>query len=158
MSDSLNVGDVAPDFTLPSIENDAVRLADFRGKTLVLYFYPKDDTPGCTTEACAFRDLTAAFEAAGAAIVGISPDPVKKHGAFAAKYGLSFPLLADVGSVICQAYGVWKEKSMYGRKYMGVERTTFVIGPDGRIQRVYPKVSVTAHAATVLRDLPSTAR
>ncbi len=143
-------GTVAPEFTLTSTEGTVTALAAFRGRLLVLYFYPKDDTTGCTAEACSFRDLRAEFDRAGATIVGVSPDPVKSHQRFSSKYGLNFPLLADVGAAVCQAYGVWKEKSMYGRKYMGVERSTFVIDGAGVVRGVYRKVSVTGHAEAML--------
>lgn len=119
----------------------------------MLYFYPKDDTSGCTAEACAFRDLSGEFAAHGAAIVGVSPDPIKSHARFVGKYGLNFPLLADEGARVASDYGVWKEKSMYGRKYMGVERTTVLIDRDGVVRKLYPKVSVTGHADAVLVDL-----
>ena len=150
------VGQRAPAFKLPSSSGGDLGPEDFVGKqALVLYFYPKDDTTGCTAEACQFRDLSAEFAAAGAAIVGVSPDPLKSHGKFVGKYGLNFPLLADEGAKACQQYGVWKEKSMYGRKYMGVERTTFLIDRDGVVRKVYPKVSVTGHAEAVLEDVAS---
>jgi peroxiredoxin Q/BCP len=148
------VGQPAPAFRLPSSAGGELGPEDFRGKqALVLYFYPKDDTTGCTAEACQFRDLQAAFGSRGAAVVGVSPDPLKSHARFAGKYGLAFPLLADEGARVCQQYGVWKEKSMYGRKYMGVERTTFLIDRDGLVRKIYPKVSVTGHAETVLGDV-----
>jgi len=126
-------------------------LADFRGKSaLVLYFYPKDDTPGCTTQACGFRDMTPDFEAAGAAIVGVSPDDSASHLAFAEKFALPFPLLADPDHAVAEAYGVWKEKNNYGKKYMGIERTTFVVDRAGHVARVYPRVKVEDHAPAVL--------
>lgn len=154
MSEAVQVGERAPAFRLPASTGGELGPADFVGKqALVLYFYPKDDTTGCTAEACQFRDLSASFAAAGAAVVGVSPDPLKSHARFAGKYGLGFPLLADEGAVVCQQYGVWKEKSMYGRKYMGVERTTLLIDRDGIVRKVYPKVSVTGHADAVLKDL-----
>jgi peroxiredoxin Q/BCP len=139
---------------LPSSTGGELGPEDFVGKqALVLYFYPKDDTAGCTAEACQFRDLQGHFAAAGAAVVGVSPDPLKSHGKFVGKYGLNFPLLADEGARVCQQYGVWKEKSMYGRKYMGVERTTLLIDRGGIVRKVYPKVSVTGHADAVLNDV-----
>jgi peroxiredoxin Q/BCP len=148
------VGAPAPTFRLPSSTGGDLGPGDFRGEqALVLYFYPKDDTSGCTAEACQFRDLRAEFAARGAAIVGVSPDPLKSHARFIGKHGLTFPLLADEGARVCQQYGVWKEKSMYGRKYMGVERTTFLIDRDGLVRKVYRKVSVTGHADAVLKDL-----
>lgn len=146
----LRIGDVAPDFTLPRDGGENIRLSDFRGRSLVVYFYPKDDTSGCTTEAMDFTALAPEFEKAGAAIVGISPDPVKKHDKFVAKYALSIPLAADEERQTIEAYGVWQEKSLYGRRYMGVERSTFLIGPDGRIARIWPKVKVKGHAEEVL--------
>lgn len=146
-------GEPAPSFRLPSSTGGELGPADFIGKqALVLYFYPKDLTTGCTAEACAFRDLQTEFAAKGTAIVGVSPDALKSHGKFVEKHELNFPLLADEGAAVCQLYGVWLEKSMYGRRYMGVERTTFLIDRDGVIRKVYPKVSVTGHADAVLRD------
>jgi peroxiredoxin Q/BCP len=143
-------GQRAPDFTLPDQDGKDISLASLRGRPAVLYFYPKDDTPGCTTEACSFRDARADYEAAGAAVVGVSPDDVKSHGKFAKKHGLNFTLLADVGAKVCAAYGVWKEKSMYGRTYMGVERTTFVIDREGIVRKVFAKVKVAGHSDAVL--------
>jgi peroxiredoxin Q/BCP len=154
----LNVGEPAPRFRLPSSTGGELGPEDFVGKqALVLYFYPKDDTTGCTAEACQFRDLQADFAAAGAAVVGLSPDPLKSHTKFVGKHGLNFPLLADEGAKVCQQYGVWKEKSLYGRRYMGVERTTLLIDRDGIVRKVYPKVSVTGHADAVLKDLKALA-
>lgn len=154
MSDLPTIGQPAPPFRLPASTGGELGPADFRGRqALVLYFYPKDDTTGCTAEACAFRDLAAEFAAKGAAIVGVSPDPLKAHARFVGKYGLNFPLLADEGSKVCQLYGVWKEKSMYGRRYMGVERTTLLIDREGVVRKLYPKVSVAGHADAVLSDL-----
>jgi thioredoxin-dependent peroxiredoxin len=156
MSDTspmLNPGDQAPDFTLPDQHGDPVRLADLRGKTVVLYFYPKADTPGCTTQACGVRDHRADYSQAGAVVLGVSPDPVKRVAKFDDKYGLGFPLLADEDHAVAEAYGVWVEKSMYGRKYMGNERTTFVIGPDGVIQDVFRSVKPAEHDQLVLGAL-----
>jgi thioredoxin-dependent peroxiredoxin len=141
----LSPGDPAPDFTLPDQNGDPVRLADFTGKTVVLYFYPKADTPGCTTQACGVRDHQTDYKSAGAVVLGVSPDPVKATAKFDAKYGLGFPLLADEGHEVAERYGVWVEKSMYGRKYMGNERTTFVIGPDGKIKEILHKVKPAEH-------------
>jgi len=149
----LSVGDKAPIFKLKDDSGEEVSLEDFKGKTVVLYFYPKDDTPGCTTEACGFRDEKKSFAGKKAVIVGVSADPVEAHVKFKKKYGLPFQLLSDPEKKAIEAYGVWKEKSMYGRKYMGIERTTFVIAGDGRIQRIFPKVSVTGHVAEVLGSL-----
>jgi len=144
-------GTPAPDFTLPTQAGDApISLSGLRGKNVVLYFYPKDDTPGCTTESCAFRDLSAEFEDAGAVILGISLDDVDSHRKFAQKYALSFPLLADTDAAVSTAYGVYKEKNMYGRKSMGIERTTFVIDAEGKIARVFPRVKVDQHGDEVL--------
>jgi peroxiredoxin Q/BCP len=156
MSDaqSVRAGEPAPDFTLPASTGENVSLSDFRGKqAVVLYFYPKDDTPGCTKEACSFRDLSAEFAAKGAVILGVSPDSVDSHRKFRDKYHLPFTLLADQGAEVATQYGVWKEKSMYGRTFMGVERTTVVIDKDGRIRKVFPKVSVDGHADEVLAAL-----
>jgi peroxiredoxin Q/BCP len=146
-------GDTAPDFTLPDQDGEQVSLSSFRGKPVVLYFYPKADTPGCTTQACGVRDHRADYDHAGAVVLGVSPDPVKKVKAFDDKYGLAFPLLADADHSVAEAYGVWGEKSMYGRKYMGVERTTFVIGADGVIQEVFRRVKPAQHDELVLGAL-----
>lgn len=143
-------GQLAPDFTLPTDTGDALTLSSLRGQWVVLYAYPKDDTSGCTTEACEFRDLFPKFKKGKAVILGISPDSVKSHQKFKAKYELPFTLLADEEKVALQAYDIWKEKSMYGRKYMGVERTTFVIDPGGRIARVFEKVKPAGHAEEVM--------
>jgi len=150
---TVDVGDTAPDFTLPDQHGDDVSLSALRGKTVVLYFYPKADTPGCTTQACGIRDHRADFERAGAVVLGVSPDPVKKIAKFDDKYGLSFPLLADEDHAVAEAYGVWVQKSMYGRTYMGNERSTFVIGPDGVVQQVLRKVKPGEHDALVLGAL-----
>ena len=150
----LTVGAPAPEFHLTAVTREGEKtlsLADFAGKSsVVLYFYPKDDTPGCTTEACAFRDMLPQFQAAGSTILGISPDDAESHRQFAEKHALPFPLLADPDHSVAEAYGVWKEKNNYGRKYMGIERTTFVIGKDGKIAKVYPRVKVDQHADAVL--------
>jgi peroxiredoxin Q/BCP len=145
-------GEPAPDFTLPSqIGDTPIRLSDFRGKqAVVLYFYPKDDTPGCTTESCTFRDMSADYEAAGAAILGVSLDDVESHKNFADKYKLPFPLLADTDARVYTAYGVYKEKNLYGKKSMGIERTTFVIDKNGNIAKVFPRVKVDQHGDEVL--------
>jgi len=146
-------GDLAPDFTLPDQGGQPVSLADLRGKTVVLYFYPKADTPGCTTQACGVRDHSPDYESANAVVLGVSPDPVKKVAKFDDKYGLGFPLLADEDHSVAEAYGVWVQKSMYGRTYMGNERSTFVIGPDGVIKDVFRKVKPGEHDALVLGAL-----
>ncbi len=147
---ALDVGDKALSFSLPADGGGTVSLKDFKGKTLVLYFYPKDDTSGCTAEACAFRDALPDFSKVKADIIGISKDPVKKHDKFKAKYDLNFPLAADENMKTCEAYGVWVEKSMYGRKYMGIERSTFLIDGKGVIRNVWRKVKVPGHAEAVL--------
>ena len=143
-------GDKAPDFRLPADGGGEVSLAGLAGRKVVLYFYPKADTSGCTKEAMAFNALRAEFEAANTAIIGVSPDPVKALVRFKAKYDLGFALAGDETHAMLEAYGVWVEKSMYGRRYMGVERTTFLIGPDGRIARLWEKVKVDGHAEEVL--------
>lgn len=140
----------APDFTLPDQDGNDVRLSDFRGRKVVLYFYPKDDTSGCTTQACELRDRIAEFDAKGAVVLGVSPDPIPSHGKFHRKYDLNFTLLADTDHAVAERYGVWKEKSLYGRKYWGNERSTFVIGEDGRIVDVLQRVKPAAHAGQVL--------
>ncbi|MBC8104597.1 MAG: thioredoxin-dependent thiol peroxidase [Cytophagales bacterium] len=155
MTDRPEVGAIAPEFTLKSQAGDApVSLRDYQGKqAVVLYFYPKDDTPGCTTESCSFRDLKGDYEAAGAAILGVSLDDVESHQKFADKYRLTFPLLADTDAAVSTAYGVYKEKNNYGKKYMGIERTTFVIDETGHIAKVFPRVKVDDHGDAVLEFL-----
>ena len=150
MSHNLKIGEKAPDFSLPADGGREIALKSYAGQKLVLYFYPKDDTSGCTQEAIEFNGLRQEFAKAGTAILGVSPDPVKKHDKFKAKYELEFPLLSDQQKHMLEAYGVWVEKSMYGRKYMGVERTTVLIAADGTIAQVWPKVKVPGHAAEVL--------
>ena len=151
MATGIQAGDKAPDFTLQSQDGEAVRLSDRLGeRVVVLYFYPKDETSGCTKEACAFRDAFADYKKAGAVILGVSPDDSASHAKFAQKFALPFPLLADHDKQVCEAYGVWKEKSMYGKKHMGVERTTFVIDKKGIVRKVFPKVKVDGHSALVL--------
>lgn len=150
MTQELQTGDQAPDFTLPGDHSGEVSLKDFSGKSVVLYFYPKDDTPGCTKEAIAFSEHLSSFEKAGAVILGVSPDSAAKHGKFRDKHALKVTLLADEDKAVCQTYGVWKEKNMYGRKYMGVERSTFLIGADGRIMQIWRKVRVPGHVEAVL--------
>jgi len=147
---TLAIGDTAPDFDLPSDGGGHVRLADLKGKTVVLYFYPKDDTTGCTNEAKGFTEAAKDFAAAGAVVVGVSKDSAKSHDKFKAKYDLNLTLGADVEGVVTEAYGVWVEKSMYGRTYMGIERATFLIDGDGKIRNIWRKVKVTGHAAEVL--------
>jgi peroxiredoxin Q/BCP len=146
-------GDLAPDFTIPDQDGNPVALADFKGKNVVVYFYPKADTPGCTTQACGVRDHAGDYEQANAVVLGVSPDAVKKIKKFDEKFGLSFPLLSDEDHAVAEAYGVWVEKSMYGRTYMGNERSTFVIGPDGVVTTVFRKVKPGEHDANVLAAL-----
>jgi thioredoxin-dependent peroxiredoxin len=150
---TLKPGDPAPDFTLSDQEGNSVSLSALRGQTVVLYFYPKADTPGCTTQACGVRDHRSDYEQAGAVVFGISPDPVKAIGKFDQKFDLGFPLLADEGHEVAERYGVWVEKSMYGRTYMGNERTTFVISPDGTIKDILRKVKPAEHDNLVLAAL-----
>ena len=146
----VKAGQAAPAFRLQDDEGNWVSLADFRGEHVVLYFYPKDDTPGCTTEACAFRDQSQEFRTRGIAILGVSADTVESHEKFKAKYGLPFALLSDPDKKTLKAYGVWKEKSMYGKKFMGIERTTVIIDEHGNIEKVFPKVKVTNHIKEIL--------
>lgn len=149
----LNVFDTAPDFNLPDQNGKLHSLKDFQGKWLFLYFYPKDDTSGCTQEACDVRDNYESITESGVAVIGISPDSVKSHKKFETKNELNFTLLADEQKEVVQRYDVWKEKSMYGRKYMGVERTSFLISPEGKIIKIYSKVNPSGHIQTVLNDL-----
>ncbi|MCX8174846.1 MAG: thioredoxin-dependent thiol peroxidase [Candidatus Micrarchaeota archaeon] len=146
----LKAGEEAPDFELSDSGGRMVKLSSFRGRRVVLYFYPKDDTPGCTAEACGFRDMSREFERRGAAIVGVSPDSEKSHAAFSAKYGLSFTLLSDSGARVAKKYGVLAEKKVQGKKTMGIKRTTFVIGADGRIEKVFENVKPEGHEKEVL--------
>jgi len=155
MASALSVGDIAPEFSLPGDGGSTVSLSSHRGKKVVLYFYPKDDTSGCTKEAIEFNGLKAEFTKANTVIIGMSPDSPKSHDKFKAKYDLTFPIAADENKTALEAYGVWVEKSMYGRKYMGVERTTVLIGTDGKILAVWPKVKVDGHAAEVLKAAQS---
>jgi len=148
-------GDLAPDFELPTDDGSLLRLSDLRGSKVVLFFYPRADTPGCTIEACEFRDRNADFTASGAVVLGISPDRVKDVAAFRAKYGLNFRLLADANHEVAEQYGVWREKSMFGRKYLGVSRTTFVIDQEGRVIEAIDKVNPEGHAAALLDGLSS---
>jgi peroxiredoxin Q/BCP len=146
----LKPGDKAPEISLDTDSGEHFKLSSLTGKNVVLYFYPKADTPGCTKESCEFRDTSSKFKAANTVIVGVSPDASKAQAKFKDKFDLPFTLLADVDHKAAEEYGVWKEKSMYGKKYMGIERTTFVIAPDGHIRRVFPKVKVDGHAEEVL--------
>lgn len=149
----IEVGQAAPDFTLPRDGEGEVTLSELQGQHVVLYFYPKDDTSGCTKEACEFKEALPEFEKLGAQIIGVSPDSVKKHDKFKTKYDLPFTLLSDEEKSVVSAYGIWVEKSMYGRKYMGVERSTFLIGPDGAVKDAWRKVKVPGHVAAVLAAL-----
>ncbi len=158
MASDLVPGDRAPDFSTTAVGGQygagtPVSLADFKGRTVVLYFYPKDDTPGCTTQACALRDRYSLLLEGGAVVFGVSVDPVESHRKFIEKYSLPFPLLSDESHSLVNAYGVWVEKSMYGKKYMGTQRSTFVIRPDGRIKSIFRKVKPSEHADTLLNDL-----
>ncbi len=146
-------GTRAPDFALPDQNGNPVRLADFRGRTLVLYFYPKADTPGCTTQACSIRDRAAEYDAAGAVVIGVSPDPVAAVKKFHGKQSLNFTLLADEDHAVCERYGVWIEKSRYGRTYWGAARATFIIDGDGTVVHVIPKASPKTHDDEVLEAL-----
>lgn len=150
-------GELAPDFVLAGTTGEGeeveVRLSEQRGRPVVLYFYPKDDTSGCTAQACGIRDAWSEFEAAGAVVLGVSPDGLASHTRFSDKYDLPFTLVSDPDHRVAEQYGVWKEKSMYGRTFWGIERTTFVIGPDGTIRRVFPRVRPKQHAAQVLEVL-----
>jgi len=146
---TLNIGDKAPTFTMPTDGGDDVTLSDFSGQNLVLYFYPKDDTPGCTTQACDFTENLSQFNNMDTAVLGVSKDSIKKHQKFKAKHNLTFPLASDETTSVCEDYGVWKEKSMYGKTYMGIERTTFLIDSSGIIQQIWNKVKVKTHVAEV---------
>lgn len=149
----LEVGKKAPDFSLLDQDGKKVSLKDFLGKKIILYFYPKDDTSGCTKEACSFRDEFPKFKKTHAVILGVSPDSIKSHKKFIDKYDLPFSLLADEEKKVLEKYGVWKEKSMYGRKYMGVERTTFIIDVEGKIKKIFNKVKVDGHNKEVMEAL-----
>ena len=154
----IQAGAKAPTFKLPSSTGEAVDLAALKGRTVVLYFYPRADTPGCTKEACGFRDAIAAYRKLDVPVFGVSPDPVEDVTKFAEKFKLNFPLLADADHSVAEKYGVWQERSMYGKKYMGVARTTFVIGPDGRVVHVFEKVKPEGHDQEVLGVLKSVAK
>jgi len=148
---NVEAGDKAPSFNLPTDGGGNISLKDLKGETVILYFYPKDDTSGCTAEACAFRDALPDFSKAKAKVVGVSKDPVKKHDKFKEKYDLTFPLASDEDGKVCDAYGTWVEKSMYGRKYMGIERSTFLIDGKGVIRAIWRKVKVPGHVDAVLK-------
>ncbi|HZS45144.1 MAG TPA: thioredoxin-dependent thiol peroxidase [Blastocatellia bacterium] len=149
----LSVGDKAPTFSLKNSEGKTVKLSDFKGQKVVVYFYPKDDTPGCTKEACGFRDDISQFNKKGIEVVGISPDDTASHQKFATKYDLPFTLLADPSHEVAEKYGVWAEKNMYGKKYWGIKRTTFVVDEDGRIQEIFGKVNTDTHSKDVLNTI-----
>jgi thioredoxin-dependent peroxiredoxin len=153
MADWIEQGETAPDFTLKDDKGGDVRLSDFRGKPVVLYFYPKDDTPGCTREACAFRDRRADLQERGSVVLGVSPDDVASHGQFRDKYSLNFPLLADAGHQVAERYGAWREKIFMGRKSMGVQRSTFLIDREGKVAKAWKKVNVDGHDEQVLAAL-----
>lgn len=151
---NLTAGDKAPNFSLPSDDQDKeIKLSDFKGQKLVLFFYPKDNTPGCTKESCAFRDLKADFEAENTAVIGISKNSLKDHDKFRSKHGLNFPLLSDENGTMCEDYGVWVEKSMYGKTYMGIERSTFLIDENSTIVKAWHKVKVDGHVDDVLETI-----
>jgi peroxiredoxin Q/BCP len=153
MSDWVEEGQQAPDFTLPADDGSKVKLSALRGNAVVLYFYPRDDTPGCTREACAFRDQPVALKKAGAKVLGVSTDDLASHEKFRDKYQLNFPLLADTEHKVAEQYGAWREKNMYGKKSMGVQRSTFLIDADGKVRKVWKRVSVDGHDAAVLEEL-----
>jgi peroxiredoxin Q/BCP len=153
MSKDLAVGEQAPELSIPDQHGKTVTLKSFRGKQIVLYFYPKDDTPGCTKESCDFRDVESQILRAGGAIIGVSLDGKESHQKFIKKFGLPFPLLSDEDAAISKAYGVYKEKNMYGKKYWGIERSTFVIDPEGKLKAIFRKVKVDGHADEVLKAL-----
>ncbi|MFS0784701.1 thioredoxin-dependent thiol peroxidase [Bacillus sp. 1P06AnD] len=144
------IGRKAPDFTLASTEGKQISLSDYEGKFVVLYFYPKDMTPGCTTEACDFRDRQAGFAESGAVVLGVSPDPINRHDTFKEKHGLSFPLLSDEDHSVAEAYGVWKLKKNFGKEYMGIERSTFIIDKEGNLVKEWRKVKVKNHVEEAL--------
>ncbi len=149
----LTVGKKAPDFTVVDDQGKEISLKELKGKKVVLYFYPKDDTPGCTKEACAFRDGIAQIKKKGAVVLGVSADSIDSHGKFKKKFDLNFPLLSDPDKKLIQDYGVWKEKSMYGKKYMGIERTTVIIDEQGKVAQLFPKVKVDGHFDEVMEAL-----
>ena len=153
MADWVEAGSKAPDFSLPADDGAKVKLKDFKGKPVVLYFYPKDDTPGCTKEACAFRDRKKELEKLGAVVLGVSADDVASHGKFRDKFKLNFPLLADVDHKTAEDYGAWREKNMYGKKSMGIQRSTFLIDGQGKVAKVWKKVSVDGHDDEVIEAL-----
>ncbi len=149
----LSVGDLAPDFSLPDAEGNLYSLETLKGQRVVLYFYPRDNTPGCTKEACGFRDSYAAYQEKGVTVLGVSADDAKSHAKFTAKYNLPFPLLVDEGGEVASRFGVYGLKKFMGKEYMGITRSTFIIGPDGTLEQIYLKVKAETHAETVLADL-----
>jgi len=153
MADWIEAGDKAPDFTLATHDGTKLKLSNLRGKTVVLYFYPKDDTPGCTKEACGFRDTITELEVSDAVVLGVSPDGPESHARFRKKYDLPFTLLADPTHAVAEKYGAWREKNMYGKKTVGIARSTFIIGPDGRVKKVFKAVKTAVHAQQVLATL-----
>ena len=153
MADWIEAGDKAPDFSLVAHDGSRCKLSTLRGKTVILYFYPRDDTPGCTKEACGFRDAIADLEAAGAVVLGVSPDSPESHARFREKYSLPFTLLADPDHAVAERYGAWREKTMYGKKTLGIARSTFIVGPDGRVAKVFKAVRTAVHAEQVLKAL-----
>jgi len=155
---ALQIGDAAPDFTLPTDGNGSITLSDLRGQKVILYFYPKDDTPGCTKESCSFNENLTALNKLGVQVIGISKCSVTKHDKFKAKYDLNFPLASDSDSDICEQYGVFKEKSMYGKTYMGIERSTFLIDENGKIEQLWRKVKVPGHVEAVMETIQSEAK
>ncbi len=155
MSDWLEPGDKAPAFTLTADSGKKVKLSQFKGQNVVLYFYPKDDTPGCTKQACAFRDAQSQLVSSGAVVLGVSPDSAESHVKFRDKFELNFPLLADTDHAVAEAYGAWREKNMYGKKSMGIQRSTYLIDAKGKIAKVWKKVNVDGHDASVLEALES---
>jgi peroxiredoxin Q/BCP len=153
MAEWIEAGAKAAAFTLSSDQGAKVKLSDLKGQPVVLYFYPKDDTPGCTKQACAFRDRSRELQALGAVVLGVSPDSVDSHAAFRDKYQLNFPLLADADHKVAEKYGAWREKNMYGKKSMGIQRSTFLIGPDGKVAQVWKRVQVDGHDDQVIEAL-----
>lgn len=153
MADWVEVGEKAPAFTLPADDGSKVKLSDFKGQPVVLYFYPRDNTPGCTKEACAFRDRSAEIQALGAKVLGVSTDTVESHVKFRDKFELNFPLLADVDHAVAEKYGAWREKNMYGKKSMGIQRSTFLIDANGRVAKVWKRVQVAGHDDQVIEAL-----
>lgn len=153
MSEWIEAGTKAPAFTMTSDSGEKVRLSDLKGSTIVLYFYPKDDTPGCTIEACSFRDQSAALKKLGAVVLGVSPDDVDSHAVFRDKFNLNFPLLADIGHKVAEKYGAWREKVRFGKRSMGIQRSTFIIGPDGKVAKMWKSVKVAGHDEMVLKAL-----